>query len=102
MAITTTNPATGEVERTFEALGEAEIEDRLGRAATAFEGYRSTSLRVRAAWMNGAADILEQDLDDVAEVVTREMGKTIVAARGEVGKCAAACRFYAERAEEFL
>jgi succinate-semialdehyde dehydrogenase/glutarate-semialdehyde dehydrogenase len=102
MAITTTNPATGEVERTFEALGEAEIEDRLGRAATAFEGYRSTSLRVRAAWMNGAADILEQDLDAVAEMMTREMGKTIVAARGEVGKCAAACRFYAERAEEFL
>jgi succinate-semialdehyde dehydrogenase/glutarate-semialdehyde dehydrogenase len=102
MAITTTNPATGEVERTFEAFGESEIEDRLGRAASAFEGYRSTSLRVRAAWMNGAAEILEQDLDAVAEMMTREMGKTIVAARAEVTKCAAACRYYAESAEEFL
>src|SRR5215207_5111049 len=74
-AITTTNPATGEVERTFEAFGESEIEDRLGRAAAAFEGYRSTSLRVRAAWMNGAAEILETDLDAVAEMMTREMGK---------------------------
>ena len=41
-------------------------------------------------------------VDDIARVMTTEMGKTIVAARAEVLKCAKGCRFYAQHAEAML
>jgi acyl-CoA reductase-like NAD-dependent aldehyde dehydrogenase len=52
--------------------------------------------------MRAAADILDAERDDVAALMTTEMGKTLAAARAEAAKCAQACRFYAERARGFL
>src|SRR5205807_6602688 len=56
----------------------------------------------RAEWMRAAADILTEEVDDIARIMTIEMGKTLVAAKAEVLKCAKAARFYAQHAEEFL
>src|SRR5439155_26742253 len=55
-----------------------------------------------ARWMYAAADALEAGCSDIARVMTTEMGKTIVAARAEVLKCAKGCRFYAEHAAAML
>jgi succinate-semialdehyde dehydrogenase/glutarate-semialdehyde dehydrogenase len=52
--------------------------------------------------MNAAADALEASCDEIARVMTTEMGKTIVAARAEVLKCAKGCRFYAQHAASML
>ena len=92
MAIASINPATGQTIKTFDPLSEHEIDQRLARAASAFDSYRLTRFAQRAAWMNAAADILDAERDDVARVMTMEMGKTIGAARAEVTKCASACR----------
>ena len=102
MAIATTNPATGEIEKTFAALTDAEVDERIARAAATAATYRLTSFADRARWMNAAADALEAACDEIARVMTTEMGKTIVAARAEVLKCAKGCRFYAEHAEAML
>ncbi|GAA3937583.1 NADP-dependent succinic semialdehyde dehydrogenase [Actinomadura viridis] len=102
MSIATTNPATGKVERTFDALTEKEIEDRLDRAAAAFARHRATLVAERAACMNAAAGILDDEAGRIAAVMTTEMGKTVTAARAEAHKCARACRYYAERAGEML
>lgn len=102
MAIATVSPVTGQTLKTFESLTEAEIEDRLARAATAFASYRLTSYADRAGWMRAAADLLDADTQQLGELMTTEMGKTLAAAKAEVGKCAAGCRFYADRAELFL
>src|SRR3984893_6921770 len=102
MAIASINPATGQTIKTFDPLSEQEIDQRLARAASAFASYRPTRVAQRAAWMNAAADILDRERDDVARVMTIEMGKTIGAARAEVTKCASACRYYAVHAEGFL
>ena len=102
MAIATLNPATGETLKTFDPLTPAEIEERLGRAATAFSSYRLTSFAERAQWMRAAADILDAEQAQVAELMTTEMGKTFTAAKAEVAKCAAGCRYYAEHAEAML
>ena len=102
MAIATTNPATGEVLKTFEPLTEAQIDERLARAAAGFEQLRRTSYQQRAGWLRAAAGILEAETDDIARLMTTEMGKTLAAARAEVAKCASACRFFAEHAEQFL
>ena len=102
MAIATVNPATGETVKTFEALTDAEIRDRIERAAAAFTSYRLTSFEQRAGWMRAAADLLDADTDELAQLMTTEMGKTVRAAKAEVGKCAAGCRFYAAHAAGFL
>jgi succinate-semialdehyde dehydrogenase / glutarate-semialdehyde dehydrogenase len=102
MAITTTNPATGEVLKSFEEMSEAQIEAALARAAAGFEALRATSYDQRAGWLRAAADILDAEVDAVARVMTTEMGKTLASARAEVGKCAMACRFYAEHAAGYL
>ena len=59
MAIATTNPATGEIEKTFEALSDAEVDERIARAAATAVTYRRTTFADRARWMNAAADALE-------------------------------------------
>jgi succinate-semialdehyde dehydrogenase/glutarate-semialdehyde dehydrogenase len=102
MPIATVNPATGETLKTFDALTDDELRDRIARASAAFASYRLTSFAQRAGWMRAAADILDQDTEQLAHLMTTEMGKTLAAARAEIGKCAAGCRFYAQRAEGFL
>jgi succinate-semialdehyde dehydrogenase / glutarate-semialdehyde dehydrogenase len=102
MAIQSRNPATGEILATFDALSDAELAARLDRAAAAFDAQRRTSLAQRAAHMRRAADILDADRDDLARLMTLEMGKPIGAAAAEVEKCAWVCRYYADRAGAFL
>ena len=102
MTIATTNPATGEIEKTFEALSDAEVDERIARAAATAITYRHTNFADRARWMNAAADALDEACEQIARVMTTEMGKTIVSARAEVQKCAKGCRFYAQHAESML
>ncbi|MDT4910116.1 MAG: succinate-semialdehyde dehydrogenase / glutarate-semialdehyde dehydrogenase, partial [Pseudonocardiales bacterium] len=102
MAIATINPATGETLKTFDPLSEAEIDDRLDRASQAFASYRRTSLSDRVGWLRAAADVLDADTDQVAALMTTEMGKTLAAAKAEAAKCAAALRFFADHGPGFL
>ncbi|HEV3364048.1 MAG TPA: NADP-dependent succinic semialdehyde dehydrogenase [Acidimicrobiia bacterium] len=102
MAIATVNPATGETIKTFDPLSVEELDAKIARADEAFQSYRLTSFAQRAEWMQAAADILDKEADAVAAVMTTEMGKTLKAAKAEAQKCAKACRFYADHAEEFL
>jgi succinate-semialdehyde dehydrogenase/glutarate-semialdehyde dehydrogenase len=102
MAIATTNPATGEVLKTFQELSDREIEQKLQRAVSAFAQYRRTGFAERADKMRKAAEILEQDKEAFGRLMTLEMGKTLKSAIAEAAKCATACRYYAEHAERFL
>ena len=52
--------------------------------------------------MRAAADLIEQEADDTARILTLEMGKPLAQAKGEVLKCAKSLRFYADHAEAFL
>jgi succinate-semialdehyde dehydrogenase / glutarate-semialdehyde dehydrogenase len=102
MAIATINPATGQTVKTFAEFSAAEVDQTLARAAATFLTYRKTTFAERSASMMRAADLLDAEVDPVAEMMTTEMGKTLAAARLEVHKCAKACRYFAEHAEGFL
>jgi succinate-semialdehyde dehydrogenase/glutarate-semialdehyde dehydrogenase len=102
VAIATINPATGETVQTYDEMSEADVERCLAAAATAAASYRLTSVDARAGWMRRAAGILDAERDQVAAMMTTEMGKTLQAARQEVAKCATACRYYADHAAGFL
>jgi succinate-semialdehyde dehydrogenase/glutarate-semialdehyde dehydrogenase len=102
MAISSTNPATGVVEKTFQPHTAQEVDRRIERAVAAVAALRSTTYDERAAWMLATARLLEAEVDEVAPILTREMGKTLVSARAEVLKCAKNMRFYAANAAKFL
>ncbi|OOV12722.1 NAD-dependent succinate-semialdehyde dehydrogenase [Deinococcus sp. LM3] len=96
------NPATGETFATYEDHTTEQVQAAVAAAHAAYGTYRRTSFEQRSEWMNAAADILERRVDELALLATREMGKTLEAARQEVLKCASACRYYAEHAGAFL
>ncbi|MFC8142031.1 NADP-dependent succinic semialdehyde dehydrogenase [Streptomyces paradoxus] len=102
MPIATVNPANGETLKTYEAMGEQEIERRLQLAEATFRTYRTTTFDERARLLHRAADLLEEDQQDIARVMTTEMGKPVQQARAEAAKCAKAMRWYADHAEELL
>jgi succinate-semialdehyde dehydrogenase / glutarate-semialdehyde dehydrogenase len=102
VAIATINPATGETVKAYDEMSEADVERCLAAAVAVHEGYRLTSFAERAGWMRQAAAILDSEQDQIAAMMTTEMGKTLAAAKQEVAKCATACRYYAEHAERFL
>jgi succinate-semialdehyde dehydrogenase/glutarate-semialdehyde dehydrogenase len=102
MAIATISPVTGETLKEFEPLTDEALEEKIARAATAWESYRLTTAEQRVGWLRSAADVLDADADGVAELMTTEMGKTLASAKAEVAKCAKALRYYAEHGPSFL
>ncbi|WP_326731209.1 NADP-dependent succinic semialdehyde dehydrogenase [Streptomyces phaeochromogenes] len=102
MPIATVNPANGETLKTYDALSAEEIEHRLATAEAAFHTHRTTSFAERAQLLHRAADLLEGDAQDIARVMTTEMGKPVKQARAEATKCAKAMRWYADHAEKLL
>lgn len=102
MSIASINPTTGETIKTFEPLSETQIDEKLQRAAETFRVYRHTTFPAREAMMLRAAEILETEKQDLARLMTTEMGKPIKGAVGEAEKCALVCRYYAEQARTHL
>ncbi|MGW2280229.1 NADP-dependent succinic semialdehyde dehydrogenase [Streptomyces sp. NPDC001770] len=102
MPIATVNPANGETLKTYDAIGEAEIERRIATAYDTFRTYRTTGFAERAALLEKAADLLDAERDAIARTMTLEMGKPLAAARAEAAKCAKAMRWYAAHAERLL
>jgi succinate-semialdehyde dehydrogenase / glutarate-semialdehyde dehydrogenase len=102
MAIASINPATGLLLREFQPHSPTDVENKLDLAIRTFRTFRRTTFAERAKWMLRAADILETEKRKLGEVMTSEMGKTLVSAIAEADKCAVGCRYYAENAEKHL
>jgi succinate-semialdehyde dehydrogenase / glutarate-semialdehyde dehydrogenase len=102
MPIATINPATGELVKKFEPLTAEEIEQKLQAATKAFRTHRWMPFAEREGKMMRVAEILEEEKDECAHLMTLEMGKPLKAAVAETLKCATGCRYYAENAEKFL
>ncbi|MEM7727857.1 MAG: NAD-dependent succinate-semialdehyde dehydrogenase [Pseudomonadota bacterium] len=102
MSIATTNPATGVVEKRFEAHTDAQVDAAIARSVAAFRELGRTTLEQRAAWMRAAADILEDEATAFGRLMTTEMGKPLDQAEAEAGKCALACRYYADHAADIM
>lgn len=102
MSIATTNPATGQVLKTYDPMSDEQVDVAIERADLAFRQLHTTTIAQRGRWLLAAADLLEAERDETARLMTTEMGKTYAAAQAEVTKCATACRFYAGNAERML
>lgn len=102
MAIQTTNPFTGEIEKTFDPISWEEVEKKLEISEKAYKSWKGKSFAQRAELLNKVAELLENRKEQYGEIITREMGKPITASIAEIEKCAWASRYFAENAEKFL
>jgi len=97
-----TNPATDEVVATYDEHTDEDVADALDTAASEFESWSERSVREREEMMADAADVLRENKRRYAELMTREMGKPVSQALGEVEKCAWVCDHYATHASGYL
>lgn len=102
MAHYTVNPATGAQIREFPEATAAEVEAALAQAATAAPRWAATAVAERCAVLRRAAELLRARQDELAALVTLEMGKLRKEALDEVEKCARGCDYYAEHAPAFI
>ena len=102
MSIKSTNPATGEVLKTFEPKTKSEALEAVDKAHEAYGKWRHTSFKTRKSVMLKFAGLLKERTDELAELITLEMGKRISESRAEITFCAQIVEFYANGAEEFL
>jgi len=102
MIFTAINPATGETIEEYPATSDGEVDAVLTDAAKAQKEWRRTDFAHRADLMRKAGEILQNRSRELAELMTREMGKPIRDAVSEAEKCAWVCDYYAEGAADFL
>ncbi len=102
MPIESINPANNKLLRTFEPLTDEAARQKIALAEDAFRSYRNIPLDHRALWMRKLAAILEHETEDLATLITLEMGKPLEASRLEILKCADACRYFADNAARIL
>jgi succinate-semialdehyde dehydrogenase/glutarate-semialdehyde dehydrogenase len=102
MAIVAINPATGETVQEYEEMSAAEAAEAVGKAHAAYLDWKRLSYGERALLVRELARVLRVDVDEHAQLITAEMGKSIVESRAEIEKCAWACEYYAEHTERIL
>jgi len=102
LAFQSTDPATGTPFRRVELDGAAAVEEKLAAAGPAFRDWRARPIAQRAEAVRRFARALRDDRERLAGLMTREVGKPIREALGEVDKSASCFEYYAENAESYL
>ncbi len=93
-----TNPATGEVIGQIPKSGHSETMRAIDAAHAAFPAFAAMDLMGRLALLWKLHDALMDNQDSLAELLTREMGKPLAEAKGEIAIGAQYLRWYAEEA----
>ncbi|MFJ3490892.1 NAD-dependent succinate-semialdehyde dehydrogenase [Leifsonia aquatica] len=103
MSYAVTNPATGETVKTFEPIGDAELEAAITAASDAYRGWsKSSTVEERAALIRRVGELHVERRQELADIIVREMGKPVEQALGEVDFAGAIYEYYADHASEFL
>ena len=98
----TVDPATGSVVREFDTMAEAEVEVYLEAAHAAYLKWRHAELAERSAVLQRIADAHRERSEELARLMTTEMGKPVAQAKGEVALAASIYEYYATKGPEFL
>ena len=96
------NPYTGEVLKTFDEMSPAEVDSAIAKADEAFRQWRETSFEHRARILRRAAELLRERREELATIMTLEMGKKIEDARPEIDLCATIFDYYADNGANIL
>jgi succinate-semialdehyde dehydrogenase/glutarate-semialdehyde dehydrogenase len=96
------NPATGKTLKRVDAISDEEAREAVGRAHRAHEDWLTSTVLQRAETIRRVGELHEQRKQELAEIITREMGKPTAEAIGEVEFCKSIYDFYADNAEGLL
>ena len=98
----TVNPATGEPGKSYDPHTIDDAHDAAKAARATYLQWRKTSFAERSAVFHKSAEILRSRKDELARLMTEEMGKTVDEGRAEVEKCAFHCDWFADHAADYL
>ncbi|PBJ22354.1 Succinate semialdehyde dehydrogenase [NAD(P)+] Sad [Pseudomonas ogarae] len=96
------NPVNGEQIGNYPFESEAALQTALSRATAGFRAWHRTPVAQRAQRLIALANVLRNNAETMANMITLEMGKPITQARGEIEKCAQLCDWYAEHGPAML
>jgi succinate-semialdehyde dehydrogenase/glutarate-semialdehyde dehydrogenase len=97
-----TNPATGETVKAYPTATDEQIHAAVTTANAAFKAWNRTALADRVKLLGRVAELYTERRDELAAIVTREMGKPVFQAQIEVDIVASIYRYYAENGPAFL
>ena len=100
--IKTINPATEEPVATYDKMSEAEAIAAVEACHAAFEDWREKTHAERAPYLTAIAEKLREHKDELAELMTREMGKLLKDGKTEVDICAAIFDYTAQHGPDAL
>ena len=96
------NPFTGQIIADYVEYSSAEVEGIIENVDHAFHLWKRKSFEYRAVFMKNLQTKLLEHKEELAQIISSEMGKVKREAFGEIEKCASVCSYYAENAELFL
>ena len=100
--LTTYNPSTGEKLADYPLMQQEELDRRLQEAGEAYRYWSALEVAQRSFAVGNLARELDRDLDDLARLMSEEMGKIRPEAEAELKKCIRLCEYYAAHAEAWL
>ncbi len=98
----TVNPATGETVREFDTLDDAGVEAALANTHRGYLTWRNSAPQQRAAVLSKTAELYTERADELARMISLEMGKPVREAKGEVQLSAAIYQWYADHGPALL
>ncbi|WP_455365683.1 NAD-dependent succinate-semialdehyde dehydrogenase, partial [Kaarinaea lacus] len=96
------NPATEEVCYETECWSGDQLQTVVNSVTSAAQTWANTPLTERIKVIRASGELLRSRCDELARLITTEMGKVITESYAEIGKCIHACEYYAENAQAFL
>ena len=97
--MTVTNPANNEVLGTIPAMEQAETERAIEAARLAMIEWRKLTAKQRAVILRRWFDLMMENSEDLAKILTAEQGKPLAEANGEIAYGASFIEFFAEEAK---
>lgn len=102
MSYQTVNPFTDEIIKTYDNHNDAYVEAAISKGHALYKKWRNDPVASRADALNKLADLIESRTDELAKILTLEMGKRLIEAKGEVAITVAIARYYAKNGADFL
>ena len=102
MAIKTINPYNNKEIKSFEEFSEEAVEKKIAQADKTYQKWKTIAIKQRAELLMNVASIFRKRKEELAKLITLEMGKLIAQSEAEVEMCASVYEYYAKNEADFL
>ena len=102
MAYKSVNPYNGDFLKSYNELSNIELLDKIDQSVSAYSKWKDLPIFERLKYLPRLSELLSNQLDHHASLITFEMGKPIKQSKAEIEKCITACKYYYENAEALL